>query len=87
MHCQNRDLRASLPGDDFSRVDGGFRQRPRIEKILKLRKEVTLRLRITRGNVGYKDGTGVGAVDKLTAELETQRSQGPEDQDALVART
>jgi len=90
MHCRNRSLReqvyrAMISVASTGELDNG----PRIEKILKLRKEKA-------GLLGYashaelslatKMAPDVAAVDKLTAELrEAAKPKAQEDHDALVA--
>ena len=81
MHCQNRDLReqvyrAMVSVASMGDLDNG----PRIEKILKLRKEKAQLLGYASHaeiSLATKMAPSVGAVDKLTANSETQLSQRP----------
>ena len=90
MHCQNRALReqvyrAMVSVASMGDLDNG----PRIEKILKLRKEKAQLLGYASHaeiSLATKMAPSVGAVDKLTAELrDAAKPKAQEDQDALVA--
>ena len=90
MHCQNRALReqvyrAMVSVASMGDLDNG----PRIEKILKLRKEKAQLLGYASHaeiSLATKMAPSVDAVDKLTAELrDAAKPKAQEDQDALVA--
>lgn len=90
MHCRNRELREQVYRAMVSIAsDGELNNGPRIEKILKLRKEKAALLGYASHaelSLATKMAPDVAAVDKLTAELrDAAKPKAQEDQDTLVA--
>ena len=90
MHCRNRELRETVYRSMISVAsEGDLNNQPRIDSILKLRREKAKLLGYNTHaeiSLATKMAEGVAAVDKLTDELRaTAKPKAQEDHDALVS--